>query len=185
MFQPRVKLEFVRRYCAPLAGWSVCVDIDPSEEGRTGSKRESEVSRLRQLEMQADAPVVRASLKELGTNVGNRKHWCQSQALPYVEGDPDIVAYDRAAKRCLIVEVEGVSSGQPEQKLYKAIGQIVRSASNLPLAWDCELILVVYGDRMATHLRRVNALERLSISAVALADRASDDRWLFGASPLR
>lgn len=33
MFQPRVKLEFVRRYCAPEAGWSVCVDIDPSEEG--------------------------------------------------------------------------------------------------------------------------------------------------------
>ena len=41
MFQPRVKLEFARRYCAPKAGWSVCVDIDPSEEGRTGTKRES------------------------------------------------------------------------------------------------------------------------------------------------
>ena len=39
MFQPRVKLEFVRRYCAPEAGWRVCVDIDPSEEGWTGSKR--------------------------------------------------------------------------------------------------------------------------------------------------
>lgn len=185
MFQPRVKLEFVRRYCAPKAVWSVCVDIDPSEEGRTGSKRESEVSRLRQIDMQTDAPVVRASLRALGANVGSRKHWCQSHGLPYVEGDPDIVAYDRTAKRCLIVEVEGVSSGQPEQKLYKAIGQIVRSASNLPSGWDCDLILVVYGEAIANHLKRVNALEKLSISALALADRAVDDRWLFGKSPVR
>jgi len=36
MFQPRVKLEFVRRHCVPEAGWKVYVDIDPSEEGRTG-----------------------------------------------------------------------------------------------------------------------------------------------------
>jgi hypothetical protein len=184
MFQPRVKLEFVRRYCAPEAGWSVCVDIDPSEEGRTGSKRESEVSRLRQLEMQTDAPVVRASLKELGANVGNRKHWCQTKGLPYIEGDPDVVAYDHVKRRCVIAEVEGASSGQPEQKLYKAIGQIVRSASNLPQGWGCQLVLVVYGDPIADHLKRVNALEKLSISALALADRASDDRWLFGASPV-
>ena len=185
MFQPRVKLEFVRRYCAPESGWSVCVDIDPSEEGRTGTKRESEVSRLRQIEMQADAPVVRASLIELGANVGDRKRWCQTQGLPYIEGDPDIVAFDRARKRCLIAEVEGASSCQPEQKLYKAIGQIVRSASNLPQGWECQLILVVYGDPIASHLKRVSALEKLSISALALADRASNDRWLFGVSPVR
>jgi len=67
--------------------------------------------------------------------VGDRKGWCHSQGLPYLEGDPDIVAYDQSGMRCLIVEVEGASSGQPEQKLYKAIGQIVRTASNFPEGW--------------------------------------------------
>jgi hypothetical protein len=185
MFQPRVKLEFVRRYCAPENGWSVCVDIDPSEEGQTGGERKSETSRLRQAEMQADAPKVRAQLEKLGANVGRRMEWCRTQRLPYIDGDPDIVAYDRSNMRCLIAEVEGASSGQPEQKLYKAIGQIVRSASNPPQGWQCQLILVVYGDQIATHLQRVNALEKLSISALALADRASDDRWLFGTVPGR
>jgi hypothetical protein len=184
MFQPRVKLGFVRRYCPPKAGWSVCVDIDPSEEGRTGGIRRSEEARLRQAEMQADAPGVRAELETLGANVGKRMQWCQTQRLPYVEGDPDIVAYDRSNMRCLIAEVEGASSGQPEQKLYKAIGQIVRSASNLPPGWECQLILVVYGNQIAAHLQRVNALQKLSISALALSDRASDDRWLFGAPPV-
>ena len=133
--------------------------------------------------MQADATEVRAELKELGANVGNRKHWSQTQGFPCIEGDPDIVAYDRTKMRCVIAEVEGASAGQPEQKLYKAIGQIVRSASNLPQGWECHLILVVYGDPIAAHMKRVNALERLSISALALADRASDDCWLFGAAP--
>ena len=49
MFQPRVKLEFVGRYCAPQDGWCVCVDIDPSEEGRTGTERESHTARKRWL----------------------------------------------------------------------------------------------------------------------------------------
>src|ERR1035437_194078 len=185
MFQPRVKLEFVRRYCPPEAGWRVCVDIDPSEEGNTGSERISEASRRRQIEMKTDAPLVHAELAELGANVGKRKHWCQTQGLPYIEGDPDIVAYDRSAMRCLIVEVEGASSGQPEQKLYKAIGQIVRSASSLPQGWKCQLVLVVYGEAIARHLGRVSALEKLSISALALTDQANDDRWLFGAPPVK
>ena len=38
----------MRRYCRPKAGWRVCVDIDPSEEGRTGSKREKRDSLERQ-----------------------------------------------------------------------------------------------------------------------------------------
>src|SRR5258705_5441875 len=102
MFQPRVKLEFVRRYCAPTNGWCVCVDIDPSEAGRTGSKRETVASRKRQIDMQADAPRVRQAFERLGVNVGDRKRWCQTQGLPYIEGDPDVVAYDRSARRCVI-----------------------------------------------------------------------------------
>ena len=182
MFQPRVKLEFVRRYCAPKDGWCVCVDIDPSEEGRTGGKRESESARQRQIEMLADAPRVRDELETLGVSVGDRKRWCEGEGLPYLEGDPDIVAYDRVKRRCVVAEVEGASSGQPEQKLYKAIGQIVRTASNLPEGWRCHLMVVVYGDKIARHLVRARALEKLDIAGLHLEDRQDADRWLFGAS---
>jgi hypothetical protein len=182
MFQPRVKLEFVRRYCPPQDGWCVCVDIDASEEGRTGSPRASDSARERQAEMQADAARVRDEFKGLGASVGNRKPWCTTQGVPYLEGDPDIVAYDRIRKRCIVAEVEGASSGQPEQKLYKAIGQIVRTASQLPQGWRCYLVVVVYGDKIAAHLERAKALETLNIAALHLQDRPDADRWLFGAT---
>jgi len=180
MFQPRVKLEFVRRYCLPENGWRVCVDIDPSEEGRTGSKRETAESVQRQEAMLDDAPKVREALKVLDVNVGNRKRWCASGQLPYLEGDADIVAFNRVGKRCVVAEVEGASSGQPEQKLYKAIGQAVRAVGDLPPEWDSRVVIVVYGDRIADHLRRAHALAKLGISGLTLADDARDDRWLFG-----
>jgi len=179
MFQPRVKLEFVRRYCVPKNGWSVCVDIDASEEGRTG-KWESREAQERREAMIRDARHVVASLKALHVNVGARKHWCHSQELPYVEGDPDVVAYNARTKCCIIAEVEGASSGQPEQKLYKAIGQMVRLVSNLPPGWNSRPVIVVYGDKVASHLQRAHALEKLDIAGLALADHDRDDRWLFG-----
>jgi hypothetical protein len=144
----------------------VCVDIDPSEEGRTGSPRESHTARKRQKDMQADAPRVREEFVALGVNVGDRKSWCAIQGVPYLEGDPDIVAYDRVHKRCIVGEVEGASSGQPEQKMYKAIGQIVCMASQLPVGWQCHLVVVVYGEKIATHLGRAKALETLNIAAL-------------------
>jgi hypothetical protein len=69
MFQPRVKLEFVRRYCLPQDGWRVCVNIDPSEEGRTGNKRETTVSLELQEAMVADAPRVREAFQAMNVNV--------------------------------------------------------------------------------------------------------------------
>jgi hypothetical protein len=160
MFQPRAKLEFVRRHCSPQNGWRVCVDIDASEEGRTGGKRDSAASKRRQEAMLADAPRVRAAFKALEVGLGQRKHWCQSFAMPYLEGDPDITAYDPDSKRCIVAEVEGASSGQPEQKLYKAIGQMVRTASNIPSGWHPTLVIVVYGEKIAEHLRRSQALAK-------------------------
>lgn len=180
MFQPRVKLEFVRRYCLPVDEWCVCVDIDPSEEGRTGGTRATASSRQRQIEMQADADRVRQDLRTLCVSVGDRKRWCATQSLPYFEGDPDIVAYHRAEKRCLVAEVEGASSGQPEQKLYKAIGQVVRTVSHLPRGWRCHVVVVVYGDKIANHLLRARALERLDIAGLSLRDNPAADQWLFG-----
>ena len=183
MFQPRVKLEFVKRYCAPQNGWQVCADIDPSEQGRTGGTRKTKESGERQGKMRADAACVIEAFKELGVTVGKRKDWCRLQSLPYLEGDSDVVAYDWQNKRCVVAEVEGKSSGQPEQKLYKACGQIVRmvrTVCNLPPDWNSQLVLVVYGDKIAVHLQRLDALANLGISGVAIRDKAVDDRWLFG-----
>jgi hypothetical protein len=180
MFQPRVKLEFIKRYCAPQNGWCVCVDIDPSEQGRTGATRKTKESEERQGKMRADATRVNDAFKELGVTVGKRSHWCRSQSFHYLEGDPDVVAYNPQKKRCIVAEVEGESSGQPEQKLYKAIGQIVRTVSDLPHGWNSRPVIVVYGPKIAAHLQRARALAKLGISGVAIADDVRNDRWLFG-----
>jgi hypothetical protein len=120
------------------------------------------------------------ALKAMNVNVGGRSGWCRSNDLPYLEGDPDVVAYKAQARRYLVAEVEGASSGQPEQKLYKAIGQIVRTASNPPSGWKSRLVIVVYGAEIANHLERARALAKLGISGLALSDGARADRWLFG-----
>jgi hypothetical protein len=119
MYQPRVKLEFVRRYCKPDDGWRVCVDIDASEEGRTGNKRESEEAIARQEAMLADAPRVRnASMK---ISVGDRQRWCGSHKFPYLEGDLDVVAYSPQKRHFIVAEVEGISSGQPEHLMFRTL----------------------------------------------------------------
>ncbi len=92
----------------------------------------------------------------------------------------DVVAYYPQEKRCVIAEVEGASTGQPEQKLYKAIGQMVRTVSDVPPGWNTRLLIVVHGDRIARHLQRAHALVKLDVAGLALADDARDDRWLFG-----
>ena len=70
MIQPIVKLLFVKRYCRPADGWSVFVDIDPSEEGKTGSARQSEQARARLDLMRVDGPRAVQELVGLGTCVG-------------------------------------------------------------------------------------------------------------------
>ena len=130
--------------------------------------------------MIADAKLVRETLRVMEASVGSRKHWCRPQSLPYLVGDPDIVAYEAKRKQFVVAEVEGASSGQPEQKLYKAIGQIVRTASNLPSGWRGSLVIVVYGEKIANHLKQARALAKLGIRGLALADDPRDDWWLFG-----
>jgi hypothetical protein len=178
MFQPRVKLKFVRRYCSPEKGWRVCVDIDASEEGRTGGDRVTERSIRRQEEMQKDAKEVRKALVDLGVQIGDRKAWCEEQKLPYIEGDIDVVAYWE--NRCLLAEVEGESSGQPEQKLYKAVGQMARTVDRLPSGLDCRCVIVVYGEAIRVQLEQMRALDKLGIAGLALGDT---DRWVFGTGP--
>jgi hypothetical protein len=182
MFQPEVKLEFVRRYCPPANGWKIFMDIDPSEEGRTGGNRETDTARQRQEQMQSDALRVRSELRAMGVTVGgSRPEWFKKHGLPLICGDRDIMAFNHEKRVCVIAEVEGESTGQPEQKLYKAIGQLVMAAGTCELeGWKQTLVLVVYGEKISEHLRRAKALDRLDISALALGKAGTGDRWLFG-----
>jgi hypothetical protein len=183
MFQPMVKLEFIRRYCSPDKGWTVFVDIDPSEEGRTGGNRVNPEAQERQYQMVEDASSVREEFKILGVTVGgSRAKWYQSHHFPIIEGDRDIVAFNSEKRLYMIAEVEGKSSGQPEQKLYKAIGQIVVAASNDELEnWKRILVLVVHGKDISNHLSKASALEKLGVATIALNQDSKRDHWLFGA----
>lgn len=182
MFQPQVKLAFVERYCNPRDGWVVFADIDPSEEGRTGGPRKAGDAQVQQVAMRAAARNVRSRFAKLGVTVGgSRERWFRENGFPKVDGDRDMVAFQPLRKRYLIAEAEGVSSGQPEQKLYKAIGQIVVAASATPLGgWQRELVLVVHGDDITEHLKRVAALEHLGVSALSIAEDPRKDRWVIG-----
>lgn len=92
---------------------------DVWDEKLTGGKRKTHEARVRQREMQMDARAVRQALRDLGVTAdGGRLEWHRRNELPRVDGDRDIVAFNRKLGRYVIAEVEGMSSGQPEQKLY-------------------------------------------------------------------
>lgn len=185
MFQPAIKLEFVRRYCNPKRGWKVFVHIDRSEEGRTGGLRTTEIAKLRQSAMGQEAERVKGALRRLQVLPHEDcEAWCSDQALAPPAGRRDIFAFHSRAKVYLVVEVEGESSGQPEQKIARAIEQIVREASEPKLrSWKRELVLVAEGEKLSARLETVAALERLGISALALGSRKRNDRWVFGRAP--
>jgi hypothetical protein len=184
MFQPRVKLEFVRRYCHPRDGWRVFADIDPSEEGRTGGERKNAESVARQVEMQKDAAEVRRLFTEIGVHVGEKgENWKRvfGMTLACIAGDRDIIAVHPERKLLVVVEVEGVSSGQPEQKLYKAIGQVVLATSGCTLPeYTRSLVVAVHGEKMKAHLRLASALAKIGVAGVHIATDQKDDEWLFG-----
>jgi hypothetical protein len=184
MIQPLVKLRFVERYCNPEAGWRVFVDIDPSEEGRTGSLRQTEEARARQQLMLEQAPDAVRQLRDLGAFVGERKrHWkAQFQdRLLLPPGDRDILAVHTDRGKLWVAEVEGDSSGQPERKIYKALGQLVCAVSEMHIPnFERFFSLVVWGDDTATHLKRARAIEQMGVSGLVIGERRVDDRWLFG-----
>jgi hypothetical protein len=186
MFQPEAKSRFVSRYCNPRSGWIVFVDIDASEEGRTGGDRKTDDARQRQREMQEQGQVARRAMESLGITVGgSRREWfCQvakvCQTLPTVPGDRDVVAIHPARRKLIVAEVEGDSSGQPETKLYKAIGQTVVAVSNIEAnSFEVAVVIVVYGTSIAQHLRTVGNLAQLGISGVSLGATSTEDEWCF------
>ncbi len=182
MFQPETKYEFIRRYCPPSQGWVTFVDIDASEEGRTGGARTTSTARARQIQMQRDAEVAVEKLKMLGVTVGGKRDaWFVDHGLPLIRGDRDIVSFHREERRCVVAEIEAISSGQPEQKVYKAVGQIVSATSStVPAGWAVQFVLVVHGTEMAGHLQQMISLSRLGVSGLALARDIAEDKWLFG-----
>jgi hypothetical protein len=193
MFQPTVKLEFVRRYCSPHLGWRVFVDIDPSETGRTGGERAGEAARERQATMMRDGDEARRELTRLGATVGgSRASWATElakdypdAALPSVCGDRDIIAVNAESRRLIVAEVEGASSGQPEQKLYKAIGQIVLAVgATQSNGFQTAFVIVVHGNSVASHLRSAVVLKRIGISGLSLGVTRAEDEWLFMADNL-
>jgi hypothetical protein len=122
-----------------------------------------------------DAGEVRRELKRLGVQVGgSRAEWWKSLpgGCPQVRGDRDVVAYSPKRRKVVIAEVEGDSSGQPEQKLYKAIGQIVLAASPADLrGWTRELALVVdaANTKIVATARNASALKTLGVSAFSIS----------------
>jgi len=180
MFQPQAKFEFVIRYCAPRYGWVVHVDIDPSEMVQTGGKRKTSEAEKIRCRMESLGAKAKRALEGMRVTVGGpRRDWFKENSLPHVTGDRDIIAFHPESRRCLIAEVEGSSSGQPEQKLYKAIGQIVMAVSTTKLVgWRTEFVLVVYGDKITEHLERATGLKQIGVPALALADHQQNDRWI-------
>ena len=173
MFQPRVKLNFVRHICLPSDGWEVFVDIDASEEGRTGGLRKSVEAKNRQAAMKKDAEHVRGSFKQLGVHVGQRtKIWSKifGSRLPNIRGDRDVIAVHEEDRKVIIAEVEGESSGQPEQKVYKAIGQIVAAKKECVLEGINTRFIVVVTPKLRTHLLRTSVLSTLKIEGVMIGN---------------
>lgn len=184
MIQPVAKLRFIERYCSPKDGWRVFVDIDPSEEGRTGSPRQTEQAKVRQRLMLDQAPVAIRQLKDLGVFVGERKrHWCAQfkERLLLPPGDRDILAVNTDRRILLVAEVEGDSSGQPEGKMYKALGQLVCAVTEMSIPnFERFFLLVVWGDKMANHLMRARSIQQLGVSGLVIGESAVEDQWLFG-----
>jgi hypothetical protein len=176
MFQPRAKLEFVRRYCSPKVGWRVCVDIDASEKGVTGGARKTARSIQRERLMKEDWPKVEREFQALSVQIGSRANWHRSAGLPEFMGDPDILAYDFSNKEIIVAEIEAESSGQPEQKIYKAIGQIVRAASCAPDGWRRHFVVAVHGEEAMRHLKQMTAITKLSVFGLSIASDRVDDR---------
>jgi hypothetical protein len=187
MIQPVAKLRFVERYCNPADGWRVFVDIDPSEEGRTGSARQSAEAQARHARVLAEAPTAIQDLVRLGAHGGKWKvGWlsCFGSAVPLPKGERDILAVDCERRRLWIVEVEGDSGGQPEGKVYRALDQLVCAVSETTLSeYERFFTLVVCGDLAAAHLACAYAASKLGISALAISATRDEDRWLFGSRP--
>lgn len=104
--------------------------------------------------------------------------------LARLEGDRDIIAVNEEVRDLLMVEVEGDSSGQPETKVYKAVGQAVAATSMiLPADFSCTIGVVVVGKKLRDHLARCAKLVNLGIFGMCIDRIAARDEVRFGKPP--
>ena len=78
----------------------------------------------------------------------------------------------------IIAEVEGESSGQPEQKLYKAIGQMVMCVSQTQKnGWEARFIIAVFGEAITEHLAKATCLKNIGVSGLSIKSADADEEW--------
>lgn len=184
MFQPKVKLEFISRYCNPKDGWKVYVDVDGSEQGKTGGERKTTESINRQISMKQDACQSIKKLESMKVQVnGSFNKWLERLGcsdLPKVYGRRDIVALHIKNKKIIIAEAEGDSSGQPETKLYKAMGQVIMAHSQSKLnGWKTDYVVIVCGSKMGDYLSKATSLRKIGITGVLISKTKDKDKWFF------
>jgi hypothetical protein len=177
VYRPRVQLAFVQRYCPPQAGWRVFVRLDPDDEGNPSGNGRGDPSRLPSSQRWTDAQDVRASLGELGADIGeDQERWLDDNHLPLIRGGGDILAFHRGDRKFIVARVE-------ERRLSRAVGQLVAASSQPEIVgWRRHLCLVV-DDTMDARVQDVSALARLGVSGVALGEQRGRDRWVFGDPP--
>jgi hypothetical protein len=90
------------------------------------------------------------------------------------------VAVHLRDKKLIIAEIEGESTGQPEQKVAKAIGQIVSALNETECSgFSKEFVIVVQGEKLRNHLERAKALVSLGVSGLSIGEPPEPDEWLF------
>ena len=104
MYQLEVKRYLVEHQFPPADGWEVNIHVDGMERGKGGQQPHGKEERARLAE---------DCLKTAGAQMGAHPSF----------GRVDLVA--TRGTKTVLVEVEGDSRKQKEQKLYSALGQIV------------------------------------------------------------
>jgi hypothetical protein len=105
VYQIEVKRQLVVHRFSPSDGWEVTVDLDPMEMGVGEQQPESK----REIAGQC-----RDWLRQRGVRLGTHPTYNRADV---VATHPD--------KGTHVFEVEGVSSRQPEQAVYSALGQVM------------------------------------------------------------
>lgn len=108
MYKLQIKAALISAKFLPANGWAVCVNIDGSEKGLKDAKKRACVEPAERIIRSAKVRVGRHS----------------------VFGAKDIVA-EHPQLGTIVLKAIGLSSEQPEQELYNALGQLILSMDQL------------------------------------------------------
>ncbi len=142
------------RRLRPADGWAVVVNFDVQERGK--GNRPS-------LEKQATYAAVQDALLSDGATIGRDRDYATA----------DLVARHARKRELWIVEVEGHSTGQPGDKVYSAVGQLL---TRMRAGSGAKYGLAVHAELRTTALKiptQVRKLLDITIFVVA-ADRIEE-----------